>query len=169
MPNSDIIHAAKLCDELERIGNDLVKTALTPNLVNVSIGDINSMPAPIITSMCPGLFIKPSPAMTNEFMYLPKPMLQKYYFRMVYVRLIQQNENIVKKAMEDAAIIINTYSDKLFLPDITNLPSGTQIMWFVCKSVEWNCSEDDYVLACHADLTAIAFNFELQLKTRRYV
>jgi hypothetical protein len=168
-PLSNIIHVVPIIEELQRIGDSLIKSLLTPNLVSINIGDITAMPSPGVAALCPGLWIQPTPATTNEFMYLPKPMLQKYFFRVVYVRLIQPNENIVKKAMLDAAIIVNTYCDKMLLPDITNLPTGTQIMWAMTKSIEWRPPEDDYVVRCHADLTAIAFNMEINVKTRRTI
>ncbi len=166
-PQSNIVHVVPIIEELQRIADSDLRTAL--NLVSVNIGDLNSMPAPAILEMCPGIWIKPSPAMTNEFDLMPKPMLQKYYFRIVYARLIQPDENIVKKAMQDVTLIINTYSDKLQLPDLTNIPSGTHILWVMTKSVEWQPPEDDYVTRVHADLTAIAFNLEVNCMTRRAV
>lgn len=169
MAINNIIHVVPIIEELQRIADTTIKTALTPNLVSVNIGDITSLPAPGILRMCPGLWIKPSPAMTNEFDLMPKPMLQKYYFRMVYVRLIQKNENLVKKAMEDVSTIVNIYSDKLQLPDITNLPSGTHILWVMTKSVEWQPPEDDFSVRVHADLTAIALNMECNVITRRAI
>ncbi len=166
-PQSNIIHVVPIIEELQRIADVNIKSEL--NLVSVNIGDLNSMPTPAILEMCPGIWIKPSPAMTNEFDLMPKPMLQKYYFRIVYVRLIQPNENIVKKAMADAAFIINTYSDKLQLPDLTNIPTGTHILWAMTQSVEWQPPEDDFTVRIHSDLTAIAFNLVVNVMTRRAV
>lgn len=169
MPLSNIIHVEAIADELARIADIDIKTGLSPNLVSVNIGDLTSMPAPTILEMCPGIWIKPSPATTNEFDLMPKPMAQKYYFRIVYVRLIQPNENLVKKAMRDATFIINSYSDKLQLPDLTNIPTGTHVLWAMTKSIEWQPPEDDFSVRCHADLTAIAFNLEVNVITRRSV
>lgn len=169
MAISKLVHTEVIADELARIADTLLKTALTPNLVKVTVGDISSLPAPILATMVPGIFIKPHPAMSNNFDLMPKPMLQKYYFRLVYVRLMQKNENLVRKAMQDAALIANTYSDKLQLPDITNLPSGTHIIWAIFKSIEYAPPEDDYVVRCHADLTAVAMNMEIEVITRRSV
>jgi hypothetical protein len=107
------------------------------------------------------------PATTNEFDELPRVMEQKYFFRFVYTRLIHTRENIIKKSMEDAELIMNTYTDKYMMPDITNLPSGTNILWTIVKSVEWRPPEDMYVQQIHADITAIAFNMEVVVKTRR--
>ncbi len=166
-PQSNIVHVVPIVEELQRIADTDLRIPL--GLTSVNIGDLNSMPAPAILEMCPGIWIKPSPAMTNDFDLMPKPMAQKYFFRIVYVRLIQPNENIVKKAMEDAALVVNTYSDKLQLPDLTNIPSGTHILWAMTRSVEWQAPEDDYVVRVHADLTAIAFNLEVNCITRRAI
>lgn|SRR5574339_10583 len=165
MANNNMFHVIVLCGELQRIAVAELQVAL--GLKSVMIGDITSMPTPGITNIIPGIWIQPMPATTNEFDELPRVMSQKYYFRFVYVRLIGRGENIINKSMQDITLIMNTYCDKYQLPDITNLPTGTQALWAMIKSVEWRPPEDMYVQNIHADLAAVAFNLEIEVKTRR--
>ena len=165
MASNDIFHVEPIIEELQRIANVSLKTPL--GLKTVSIGDITTLPTPGISNVVPGIWIQPLPATTNEFDEMPRVMEQKYFFRFVYLRYVNKGESIIKKTMEDATLIMNTYVDKYQFPDITNLPAGTHVLWAMIKSVEWRPPEDAYVQQIHADLTAIAFNMEIEVKTRR--
>jgi hypothetical protein len=164
-PLNDMFHINPIIEELQRIANTELKSAL--GLKTASIGDITTLPSPGISNVIPGIWIQPMPATINEFDDMPTVMSQKYFFRFVYVRMIGRGESIVQKSMDDATLIMNTYMDKYQFPDITNLPAGTQILWAIIKAIEWRPPEDMYIQNIHADLTAIAFNMECEVKTRR--
>jgi len=163
-PNNDMFHINTLIQELQRIGWTLESDL---NLKEVAVGDITTMPSPGISNIIPGIFIQPMPATTNDFDELPRVMTQKYFFRFVYVRMIGRGERIIQKSIDDATLIMNTYTDYYQMRDITNLPSGTQVLWAIIKTVEWRPPEDMYMQQVHADLAAIAFNMEIEVKTRR--
>jgi len=164
-PSNDMFHPIPLIEELQRIAATYIAPTLGIKLV--AIGDITTLPAPELTRTLPGIWIQPMPATTNDFMDLPRHMEQKYYFRFVYVRFLAKGENIVKKSMEDATFIMNTYTDYYQMLDITNLPQGTHVLWSIIKNIEWRPPEDQYVNNIHAELTSIVFNMELVLQTKR--
>lgn len=167
MTTSNIFHIVTITQELQRIADFHLTSAL--GLKSVQIGEISAQPTSGILDVVPGIWIQPMPATENLFDELPRVNLQKYFFRFVYVRLIGLNENLVKKSMVDSVQVMNTYADKIYLQDITNLPSGTNILWQNINKVEWRPSEDAYLQQINADLAAIAFQVEVVVKTRRSV
>ena len=165
MANNNIFHTKVIIEELMRIADAELKPQL--NLASVIRGDLSQTPTPGILNIVPGIWIQANPTMQNAFGSLPKEMEQTYFFRMVYVRKLAVGENFVQKNEDDAALIGNTYTDHIYLPDITNLPTGTFILWAYAKNIEYQPPEDRFVQQIHADLAAIAINFAVYCKTRR--
>ena len=162
---ADVIHIITIAEELQRIFDADLKTSL--NLQSVMLGKLEWLPPTAITGLVNGIWINTAPAMTNDPSELPRQLLQKYNFRIVYVRRMAINENPTKKAMEDAKVIGNKLIDKISLPDITNMPSTAMVLWIMPRSFEWEPPEDDYVGRIAADLTAMAINLEVMVRTRR--
>jgi len=165
MPNNNIFHTRVINEELMRIADTLLKTPL--GLVSVIRGDLSQIPTPGILNIVPGIWIQANPAMTNQFGSLPREHEQSYFYRLIYVRKLAKGENFVAKNEDDSAYIGNTYTDKIYLPDITNLPTGTFILWVQVKNIEFQPPEDRFVQQIHADLAAVALNLEVRVKTRR--
>lgn len=161
---SDIIFVRQIAEEIARIIETL-RTSLS--LKSTIIGEMNFQPTAGVTNLVNGVWIVPNPIMNNDPDELPKVLMQKYFYRLVYVRRIVLNENPVKKTMADVATIINALTDKIHCPDITTLPATAQVLWMLVRTVEWNPGEDNYVQQFGADLTAVAFNLEVQVRCRR--
>lgn len=161
---SDIIFVRQIAEEIARIVETL---RLTLNLKAVIIGEMNFQPSPGVTKLVNGVWIIPTPVTTIDPDALPKVVLERYFYRLVYVRRMAPGENVVKKAMEDAAVLVNALTDHWHVPDITTLPQSAQILWMGTRSIEWEPGEDNAVQALGADITAIAFNLEVQVRARR--
>ena len=161
---SDIIFVRQIAEEIARIIETLRSTL---NLKATIIGEMNFQPSTGVTNLVNGVWIIPTPVMNNAADSIPKILIQQYYYRVIYLRRIAVNENPVTRSMADVATIINALTDKIHCPDITTLPATAQILWMLVKSVEWNPGEDSYVQQFGADLTALAFNIEVQVRCRR--
>lgn len=161
---SDIVFVRELAEEIARIIETL-RSQL--DLKATIIGEMSFNPTAGITNLANGVWIIPTPQTTIEPDSIPKVMIQHYFYRIVFLRRIARNENVVKRHMEDAATIINALTDKVHMPDITNLPSTAQVLQMLVRSVEWNPGEDNYVQQFGADLTALAFNLDVEVRCRR--
>lgn len=161
---SDVIFVRQIAEEIARIAETLREQL---NLKSTIIGEMNFQPTAGITNLVNGLWIVPTPTTNINPDAIPKVLIETYFYRLVYVRRIGRNENVVKQHMADVATIINALTDKVHMPDITTLPSTAQILWMLVKSVEWEPGEDRYVQTFGADLTAIAFNVEVQVRCKR--
>lgn len=165
MTTSNIVHVQPIIEELQRIISDGLTATL--NLKGVHIGDVAFSGSHGISNLVNGVWIVPSPSTTNDPDSMPKMFIQKYYFRLLYIRRIALNENPIQKNMTDIKEIVNLLTDKISLPDLTNLPSSAQILWALVRSVEWMPPENDFVSRIAADLLAMAVNIEVNVRTRR--
>lgn len=161
---SNIIFVREVAEEIARIVETL-RTSLS--LKAVIIGEMSFQPTVGVTNLVNGVWIVPTPVTTIDADALPKVLLTRYFYRLVYVRRIGLNENVVKKSMADVATIVNTLTDHWHVPDITNIPQSAQILWMGTRSIEWEPSEDSLVQTLGADMTAVAFNLEVQVRCRR--
>lgn len=161
---SDIIFVRQIAEEIARIVETL-RTTLS--LKSTIIGEMNFQPTAGVTNLVNGVWIIPTPVTTIDPDALPKVLLEKYFYRLIYVRRVARGENVVKQSMADAAVIVNALTDKVHLPDITNLPATAQILWMLTKSIEWTPGEDSLVQNFGADMTAVAFNIEAVVRCRR--
>jgi len=161
---SDIIHLQEIWDELARLAETL-KVSLS--LKGVYQGDYAFQPTAGISNMVNGLWIHPTPEMTSEPDDLPRRLIQRYRFRFVYVRRINLNENPTKQIVAEIKALINMYTSKFDLPDITNMPAHAQVLWCNIASVDFQPQEDDFTAGVAADLKAVAFQMDCFVRTRR--
>jgi hypothetical protein len=161
---SDIIFVRQIAEEIARIVETL-RTTLS--LKSTIIGEMSFNPTAGVGNLVNGVWIIPTPTTQIEPDSIPRILIQRYFYRVIFVRRINRNENVVKQHMADVATIINALTDKIHMPDITNLPATAQILQMLVRSVEWNPGEDNYVQQFGADLTAIAFNIEVEVRCRR--
>jgi|SRR5882672_2317180 len=161
---ADIIHLQEIWDELARIA-EMQKAAL--GLKGIYQGDYAFQPTAGIGDMVNGLWIHPTPEMTSEAAGMPRGLIQRYQFRFVYVRRISLNENPTKRIVADVKTLVNAFADKFDLPDITGLPSHAQVLSCNVASINFQPQEDDFTAGVAADLKAVAFQMDVQVRTRR--
>lgn len=163
-PRAEVSFVRLIAEEIARIV-EMLRTPLS--LRSVIISRMHLLPSPGVANLVNGVWIIPAPDTNIDPGALPRILNQRYLYRLVYIRRIGPAENVVRKTMDDAAVIVNTLTDKVHLPDITTLPASAQVLWMLTRNIEWNPSEDNLVQSISADLSAVAFTVEVQVRCRR--
>jgi hypothetical protein len=156
-------HVSELIDEFLRLLDTNLKTTLS--LKGVFRGSLAFLPAQAVTEMVNGIWVNPEPSTLIEPIQLPSDLLVHYQFRLIYVRRINVNENVLKQKEADVKLITEMVFDNYQLSNLT-LTNG-QVLWWLPTEIEWEPPEDGYVATLADDLIGLAFKTECKVRTRR--
>lgn len=161
--SSPRLHISELLNEQLRLFDVNLKTTL--NLKGVYRGALHFMPTQGVEQMVNGIWINAEPSTLIEPVQWPTDLLVSYMFRMVYVRNVNVNENVLAQKENDVEAIVEMVFDNFTMSNLT-LTNG-QILWWLPTEVEWEPQEDGYVASVADDLVAVAFRTECKVRTRR--
>jgi len=161
--SSPRLHSNQVLAEYLRIFETGLTTTLS--LKGVYRGNLEWFPAQAISDMANGIWVVLDPGITITPVQLPTDLEVNYGIRIIYVKRINVNENVIQQKIDD----INTIVEKLFDEyRLTNLSlTNGQVLWSLPVSVETEPPEEVYVSSIAADLVAAAFRVELKIRTRR--
>lgn len=157
------LHTNEILAELIRIFNDDLR--ITLGLKAAMRGSIEWYPISDIPSMVNAIFVNIEPDIKLTHVQLPNDMQINYSIRILYVRKININENVLKQKVDDLNVIVEKIIDKYRLPDLS-LTNG-QVLWCLPQSVETEPPEDALVAQLASDLVATAFRVECMVRVRR--
>ncbi len=148
-------------NELARLLEAELKSTL--GLKAVIQGSFASQPTPGLVNLVPGIWIHPTPAMTVEEAEMPRVLIQRHNFRIIYLRKMGVNENPTQITATDAVDIANMLTANFTLP-AASMPANAQILWMMVKTIEFEPQEDDLVATISADVRAAALQVEVTVR-----
>jgi hypothetical protein len=148
-------------NELARLLEAELKSSM--GLKSIIQGSFASQPTPGLATLVPGIWVHPSPAMTVEETEMPRVMIQKHNFRLIYLRKMGLNENPTQITAADAVTIANMLTANFTLP-AASMPANAQILWMMVRTVEFEPQEDDLVATISADVRAAALQVEVTVR-----
>jgi hypothetical protein len=165
---SQRLHANELLDEILRLVEANLKTSLS--LVGIYRGTLAWLPPTTLTELVNGVWVELIQSTDFAEVAMPKGLTVTYRVRIVYVRRLDISNNIDQQRVADAESIVEMIYDNYKLSYIANggtLPlSNGEPLWFLPRQVEWQPPEDNFVQAISADLTAVACNTEIVVRTK---
>jgi hypothetical protein len=157
------LHANELLDEILNVFETNLKTAL--NLNGVYRGTLAWLPPSDILQMVNGIWSEMLESSEIKDVAMPKGITVTYRIRCVYVRRIDVSNNVAKQRIADAEQMVEQIFNNYLLATINPPLSNGQVLWWLPRLIEWYPPEDEFVQALSADLTAIACNTELEVRT----
>lgn len=157
------VHTTELLDEILRLLDEQLRTTLS--LKGVYRGMLPFMPAEAAADHVNGIWVNIEPSILLTPVQLPTDFLVTYMVRLLYVRRINVNENVLSQKEQDIRDVIDMVFDNFTLSSLA-LSNG-QVMWWLPTEIEMEPQEDGYVASLAEDLVAVAFKTELQVRTRR--
>jgi hypothetical protein len=157
------IHTTEIIDEILRLLDVNLRTSLS--LKGVFRGMMPFMPAEVATQKVNGIWVNVEPSIHITPIQLPKDTQITYMIRLLLIRRININENVLLQKETDIREVIDMVYDNYTMSELT-LSNG-QILWWLPTEIEMEPPEDGYVATLAEDLVAIAFKTEIQVRTRR--
>lgn len=157
------LHTNELLAEYIRIFNDDLRVQL--GLRAAMRGSIEWYPMADVPSMVNGIWVSIEPDIRLKHVQLPNDMEITYNIRILFVRKININENVLEQKVADLNVIVEKLIDKFRLPELS-LTNG-QVMWSLPTQVETEPPEDALVAQIASDLVATAFRVETIVRVRR--
>jgi hypothetical protein len=156
-------HATEILDEILRLFDTHLRATLS--LKGVYRGMLPFMPAEAVEEHVNGIWVNLEPSILITPVQLPSDLQVTYMMRLLYVRRINVNENVLKQKETDLKVITEFVFDHFEMSELS-LSNG-QVLWWLPTEVEMEPPEDGYVATLAQDLVAVAFKTELQVRTRR--
>jgi hypothetical protein len=138
-----------------------LKTPL--NLQGTYRGTLHWLPPTAIRSMVNGIWVELVENTDIKVVAFPKELQTTYRVRCVFVRLLDVSNNISAQRIVDGEKMVEAVFDNYLLSSVAL--TGGQVLWWLPRQVEWYPPEDEFVQALSADLTAIACNTEIEVRT----
>lgn len=157
------IHANELLDEILNLFESNLKTSLS--LVGVYRGGLSWLPPQSINTMANGIWAELVQNTDIREVTLPKGLQVGYKVRLTYVRKLDLSSNVDRQRIADAESIIEMVYNNYQLATINPPLVNGQVLWWLPRTIEWQPPEDNFVQAISADLTAIAINCEIEVRT----
>lgn len=158
------LHENLIADRIVQLINDNLSGDM--GLKVVTIGALEFFPAlENLSDNVPAVFVKPSPSTNLERITTGQTYRIVYSFRIVFVKLFNPNEEIVKLKTIDTQKIAELLIDNVNLGDLV-IPNG-QVLFSTLKSIEWEPPEDNLVATINADMTASALVFTVETTSRK--
>lgn len=155
------IHANEILDGIAALCKLHLETPLS--LQAIIRGSIEWFPNQSLLPLVNGIFLHLEPAIEVTRVQMPKDLQFLYAVRLVYVRRNAENEDINRKKIDEITLIAETIIDNYNLPDVS-LENG-QILWCFPRNIETEPPEDFIAADVAADLSAVAFNLEVVVRT----
>lgn len=156
------IHTKEIVNHIMSLFESDLKTSLS--LVGIYKGGLAWLPPIAISEMANGIWLDLTQTTDIEEVAMPTGIQVIYRIRIIYVRRIDISNNVLDAKMNDAATIIDKIYEKHKLPGLTL--NGGNVLWWLPSVIEYQPAEDNFVSAIAADLTAVAFNTEVIVRTK---
>lgn len=157
------IHTNEILAEYLRIFDVDLRVQL--GLKGIFRGPIEWYPLSQLPNSLNGIWVNIEPDIKFQPVQWPTDLRVTYNIRILYVRKMNVNENVLTQKVADLNVIVEKMFDKFLLPDLS-LTNG-QVMWSLVTSVETEPAEDALVAQVASDLVATAFRLETVVRTRR--
>jgi len=157
------LHANEILDEILNVFESNLKTAL--NLQGVYRGTLAWLPPSDMAQMVNGIWVELLESSEIKDVAMPKGITVTYRIRCLFVRRIDVSNNVSKQRIADAEQMIETIFNNYLLGTINPPLSNGQVLWWLPKLIEWYPPENDFVEGLSSDLSAIACNTELEVRT----
>lgn len=144
----------------------LIETNLKASLSLVGIyrGQMAWLPPENVSELANGIWLNLAKAIDISEVQLPKALLFTYKLRMIFVRRIDTTNNVLDTKIADGSRIIEFIYDNFRMSSLS-LTDG-QVLWWLPRTAEFEPDEDAFVGSISADLTASAFESEIQVRTK---
>jgi hypothetical protein len=158
---SQRFHANELLQGILDVFETDLKTSL--NLNGVYRGTLAWLPPSAVGGMVNGIWAELVENTDIKNVAFPKELQITYRVRIVFVRRLDVSNNVAAQRIADAELMLEDIFNNYLLQSVT-LSNG-QVLWWLPRQVEWYPPEDEFVQALSADLTAIACNTEIEVRT----